>query len=77
MIWRNTALFDRFLDLDNDVTDNKSLATIIVLGAYPINIDEFPNVKFVKASPRENPITGQHIEIIVQPNEEKNFQLQE
>jgi len=47
MIWRNTALFDRFLDLDNDVTDNKSLATIIVLGAYPINIDEFPNVKFV------------------------------
>ena len=47
MIWRNTALFDRFLDLDSDVTDDKSLATIIVLGAYPINIDEFPNVKFV------------------------------
>ena len=31
---------------------------------------EFPNISLVKAYPRRNPITGQHVEIIVQPKAE-------
>lgn len=34
---------------------------------------EFPNVELVKAYPAKNPITGQHVEIIVQPNEVEKF----
>lgn len=30
----------------------------------------FPNVSLVKASPRQNPITGQHVELLVQPTTE-------
>jgi acyl-CoA synthetase (AMP-forming)/AMP-acid ligase II len=32
---------------------------------------EFPNVSLVKAYPRQNPITGQHVELIVQSDIEK------
>jgi acyl-coenzyme A synthetase/AMP-(fatty) acid ligase len=32
---------------------------------------EFPNVSLVKAYPRQNPITGQHVELIVQSDTEK------
>ena len=31
---------------------------------------EFPNVCLTKAYPRQNPITGQHVELVVQPNAE-------
>ena len=31
---------------------------------------EFPNVSLVKATPRQNPITGQHVELLVQPTRE-------
>ena len=31
---------------------------------------EFPNVSLVKASPKQNPITGQHVELLVQPTRE-------
>jgi acyl-CoA synthetase (AMP-forming)/AMP-acid ligase II len=34
---------------------------------------EFPNVELVKAYSAKNPITGQHLEIIVQPNEVEKF----
>lgn len=34
---------------------------------------EYPNVELVKAYPAKNPITGQHVEIIVQPNELGKF----
>ena len=27
----------------------------------------FPNVSLVKATPKQNPITGQHVELVVQP----------
>jgi acyl-CoA synthetase (AMP-forming)/AMP-acid ligase II len=37
----------------------------------------FPNVRFVKALSRKNPITGEHIEIIVEPKEEKKFKLKD
>jgi long-chain acyl-CoA synthetase len=30
----------------------------------------FPNVSLVKASPKQNPITGQHVELLVQPTKE-------
>jgi len=33
----------------------------------------FPMVKLVKAIAKQNPITGQHVELLVQPNEEKTF----
>lgn len=33
----------------------------------------FPNVSLVKAMPQTNPITGQHVELIVQSISEKNF----
>ncbi len=31
---------------------------------------EFPNVSLVKATPKSNPITGQHVELLVQPTSE-------
>jgi acyl-CoA synthetase (AMP-forming)/AMP-acid ligase II len=31
---------------------------------------EFPNVSLVKATPKPNPITGQHVELFVQPTQE-------
>jgi long-chain acyl-CoA synthetase len=34
---------------------------------------EFPNVSLVKAIPKQNPITGQHVEIIVQPSNQSIF----
>jgi long-chain acyl-CoA synthetase len=34
---------------------------------------EFPNVSLVKAIPKQNPITGQHVEIIVQPSDQSVF----
>jgi acyl-CoA synthetase (AMP-forming)/AMP-acid ligase II len=30
----------------------------------------FPNVSLVKATPKQNPITGQHVELLVQPTED-------
>jgi acyl-CoA synthetase (AMP-forming)/AMP-acid ligase II len=33
---------------------------------------QFPNVSLVKASPKSNPITGQHVELLVQPTTESN-----
>jgi acyl-CoA synthetase (AMP-forming)/AMP-acid ligase II len=30
----------------------------------------FPNVSLVKATPKQNPITGQHVELLVQPSPE-------
>jgi acyl-CoA synthetase (AMP-forming)/AMP-acid ligase II len=33
----------------------------------------FPNVSLVKATPRQNPITGQHVELLVQPVTEDPF----
>ena len=30
----------------------------------------FPNVSLVKANPKQNPITGQHVELLVQPTNE-------
>jgi len=30
----------------------------------------FPNVSLVKATPKQNPITGQHVELLVQPSKE-------
>ena len=41
MIWRNTALFDRFLDLDNDVTDDKFVFRLGV-GTDNINFSNVP-----------------------------------
>ena len=35
---------------------------------------EYPNVLMVKALPRDNPLTGQHVELIVQPKE--NIELE-
>ena len=32
----------------------------------------FPNVSLVKATPKQNPITGQHVELVVQPAAAKN-----
>ena len=46
MIWTNTALFDLLLP-EEQVTKDKSKATSIMLGAGPISIKEFPNVKVV------------------------------
>ena len=46
MIWTNTILFDKYL-LPKEVTLDKSKATSIILGAGPINIKEFPNVRTV------------------------------
>ncbi|MAF24315.1 hydroxyacid dehydrogenase [bacterium] len=46
MIWTNTILFD-FLLPEEQVTRDKSKATSIILGAGPINIEEFPNVEVV------------------------------
>ena len=34
---------------------------------------EFPSVSFVKAYPRDNPITGQHLELIVQTKDSSTF----
>ena len=31
----------------------------------------YPNVSLVKVTPKENPITGQHVELLVQPNDEE------
>ena len=31
---------------------------------------QFPNVSLVKATPKSNPITGQHVELLVQPTSE-------
>jgi acyl-CoA synthetase (AMP-forming)/AMP-acid ligase II len=31
---------------------------------------EFPHVSLVKATPRQNPITGQHVELTIQPVKE-------
>lgn len=31
---------------------------------------DFPDISFVKAFPRDNPITGQHVELVVQPKKE-------
>ena len=33
----------------------------------------FPNVTLVKASPKQNPITGQHVELLVQPTSEEGI----
>ena len=33
----------------------------------------FPNVSLVKASPKQNPITGQHVELLVQPTTEEGI----
>lgn len=33
----------------------------------------FPKIAFVKVSPKHNPITGQHVELIVQPATEENL----
>lgn len=33
----------------------------------------FPNVSLVKASPKQNPITGQHVELLVQPASEEGI----
>ncbi len=33
----------------------------------------FPNVSLVKASPKQNPITGQHVELLVQPTSEEGI----
>ena len=46
MIWTNTSLFNSLLP-STEVTSNKKEATHIILGAPPIDIKEFPNVKFV------------------------------
>tara|TARA_Y100000296_G_C4981618_1_gene160886 strand:+ start:25 stop:516 length:492 start_codon:yes stop_codon:yes gene_type:complete len=46
MIWTNTSLFDSLLPSDK-VTLDKNKATHIILGAPPIDIKEFPNVKFI------------------------------
>jgi len=46
MIWRNTNILDPFLD-KKEITTDKDKASIILLGAYPIDINEFPNVQFV------------------------------
>jgi acyl-CoA synthetase (AMP-forming)/AMP-acid ligase II len=32
---------------------------------------KFPNVSLVKATPKQNPITGQHVELFVQPKSEE------
>lgn len=34
---------------------------------------QFPNVSLVKATPKPNPITGQHVELLVQPTSEKGI----
>ena len=34
---------------------------------------QFPNVSLVKATPKSNPITGQHVELLVQPTHEDTF----
>jgi acyl-CoA synthetase (AMP-forming)/AMP-acid ligase II len=34
----------------------------------------FPNVSLVKAIPKQNPITGQHVELLVQPTSEDNVE---
>jgi len=46
MIWTNTSLFNSLLPPD-EVTLDKNKATSIILGAPPIDINEFPNVKFI------------------------------
>jgi len=46
MIWTNTSLFDSLLPKEL-VTTTPSKATSIILGAPPIDIKLFPNVKFV------------------------------
>jgi acyl-CoA synthetase (AMP-forming)/AMP-acid ligase II len=33
----------------------------------------FPNVSLVKATPKQNPITGQHVELLVQPTSEEGI----
>jgi acyl-CoA synthetase (AMP-forming)/AMP-acid ligase II len=35
----------------------------------------FPNVSLVKATPRSNPITGQHVELSVQANSNKDIDI--
>ena len=35
----------------------------------------FPNVSLVKVYPRNNPITGQHVEMIVQPHDATTFDI--
>ena len=35
----------------------------------------FPNVSLVKATPRSNPITGQHVELSVQPSDTNELDL--
>jgi len=46
MIWTNTSLFNSLLPA-GQVTLDKSKATVIILGALPIDINEFPNVTFI------------------------------
>tara|TARA_Y100000296_G_scaffold84663_1_gene118471 strand:- start:629 stop:1408 length:780 start_codon:yes stop_codon:yes gene_type:complete len=46
MIWRNTNILDPFLD-KKEITEDKNKASIILLGAYPIDISMFPNVQSV------------------------------
>ena len=36
----------------------------------------FPNVSLVKANPKQNPITGQHVELLVQPTNENGIDKQ-
>ena len=36
---------------------------------------QFPNVSLVKATPRSNPITGQHVELSVQPSDTNELDL--
>jgi acyl-CoA synthetase (AMP-forming)/AMP-acid ligase II len=37
----------------------------------------FPNVSLVKAIPKQNPITGQHVELLVQPSGEEGIDKEE
>ena len=33
----------------------------------------YPNISLVKVVPKKNPITGQHVELLVQPQDKKSF----
>jgi len=73
--WYDTKDVVEFIDGYYKVTGR--ISDVINVGGLKFMAGEvervaltFPNVSLVKASPKQNPITGQHVELLVQPASE-------
>jgi D-3-phosphoglycerate dehydrogenase len=77
VIWTNTALFGNLIPKEK-ITEDKIKATSIILGAFPIDINEFPNVKFVfRAGVGADNINFSNVRIEFPSNETKDLIYEE